>query len=72
VSGDFRAYLKAAGIQLDSGNAYSPELDEIAERKNRTVLEFLRTILADAGLPLEFWPYALDAAEYVLNRIFTR
>jgi len=70
ISGNFRAYLQAAGIMLDSGNAYSAELQGIAERKNRTVLEFIRIILIDAGMPPTCWCYALDTVEYILNRIY--
>ena len=72
ISGEFLDYTKMAGIETDSGKPYSSELNGISERKNRTVLEILRCLLLDAGMPPTFWPYALPTAEYILNRVYTK
>ncbi|GJU25747.1 ribonuclease H-like domain-containing protein [Tanacetum coccineum] len=39
----------------------------VAERKNRTLIEVARTMLAD--LPVPFWAEAVNTACYVLNRV---
>ncbi|GJS75801.1 ribonuclease H-like domain-containing protein [Tanacetum coccineum] len=44
-------------------------LDEIAERKNRTLIEAARTMLADSLLPTTFWAEAVNTACYVQNRV---
>ncbi|GJX44228.1 ribonuclease H-like domain-containing protein [Tanacetum coccineum] len=44
-------------------------LVRVAERKNRTVIEAARTMLADSLLPTIFWAVAVNTACYVLNRV---
>ncbi|GKC07656.1 putative ribonuclease H-like domain-containing protein, partial [Tanacetum coccineum] len=45
-------------------------LDEhVAERKNRTLIEAARTMLADSKLPTMFWTEAVSTACYVLNKV---
>nr|GFB28432.1 retrovirus-related Pol polyprotein from transposon TNT 1-94 [Tanacetum cinerariifolium] len=41
----------------------------IAERKNRTLIEAARTLLADSLLPIPFWAEAVNTACYVQNRV---
>nr|GEV75296.1 hypothetical protein [Tanacetum cinerariifolium] len=41
----------------------------VAERRNRTLIEATRTILADAILPATFWAEAVNTACYVQNRV---
>ncbi|GJW78899.1 ribonuclease H-like domain-containing protein [Tanacetum coccineum] len=41
----------------------------IAERKNRTLIEAARTMLADSKLPTTFWAEAVNTACYVQNRV---
>ncbi|GJU05561.1 retrovirus-related pol polyprotein from transposon TNT 1-94 [Tanacetum coccineum] len=41
----------------------------VAARKNRTLIEAARTMLADSFLPIPFWAEAVNTACYVLNRI---
>ncbi|GJS76105.1 putative ribonuclease H-like domain-containing protein [Tanacetum coccineum] len=38
-------------------------------RKNRTLIEAARTMLADSLLPIQFWAEAVNTACYVLNRV---
>ncbi|GJV41248.1 putative ribonuclease H-like domain-containing protein [Tanacetum coccineum] len=41
--------------------------NEVAERKNRTLIEAARTVLAYSLLPIPFWAEAVNTACYVLN-----
>ncbi|GJW48919.1 putative ribonuclease H-like domain-containing protein, partial [Tanacetum coccineum] len=41
----------------------------VAERKNKTLIEAARTMLADSKLPTMFWTEAVSTACYVLNRV---
>nr|GFB37443.1 retrovirus-related Pol polyprotein from transposon TNT 1-94 [Tanacetum cinerariifolium] len=47
----------------------TPQQNGIAERKNRTLIEAARTMLADSLLPIPFWTEAVNTACYVQNRI---
>ncbi|GJX09865.1 ribonuclease H-like domain-containing protein [Tanacetum coccineum] len=40
-----------------------------SERKNRTLIEADRTVLADSKLPITFWAKAVNIACYVQNRV---
>ncbi|GKB63557.1 putative ribonuclease H-like domain-containing protein [Tanacetum coccineum] len=42
---------------------------EVAERRNRTLIEAARTMLADSKLPTTFWAEAVNTACYVQNRV---
>ncbi|GJW46308.1 ribonuclease H-like domain-containing protein [Tanacetum coccineum] len=41
----------------------------VAERRNRTLIEAARTMLADSKLPTTFWAEAVNTACYVHNRV---
>ncbi|GJT89838.1 putative ribonuclease H-like domain-containing protein [Tanacetum coccineum] len=56
------------GIRRDYSNARTPQQNGVAERKNRTLIEAARTMLADSKLPTMFWTEAVSTACYVLNR----
>ena len=72
LSGRFKKYLAAAGIQHIVIPPYSPAQNGLAERMNRTIMDSARCILEDAGLGKEFWGYAVLTAAYVHNRLPSR
>ncbi|GJU04665.1 putative ribonuclease H-like domain-containing protein, partial [Tanacetum coccineum] len=41
----------------------------VAERRNRTLIEAARTMLADSKLPTTFWAKAVSTACYIQNRV---
>ncbi|GJW55359.1 putative ribonuclease H-like domain-containing protein, partial [Tanacetum coccineum] len=57
------------GIKGDYSNARTPQQNGVAERKNKTLIEAARTMLADSKLPTMFWTEAVSTACYVLNRV---
>ncbi|GJR27786.1 putative ribonuclease H-like domain-containing protein [Tanacetum coccineum] len=57
------------GIKRDYSVARTPQQNRVAERKNRTLIEAARTMLADSKLPTMFWTEAVSTACYVLNRV---
>ncbi|GJW83362.1 putative ribonuclease H-like domain-containing protein [Tanacetum coccineum] len=56
-------------IKREYSNARTPQQNGVAERKNRTLIEAARTMLADSLLPNTFWAEAVSTACYVLNRV---
>ncbi|GJR38261.1 putative ribonuclease H-like domain-containing protein [Tanacetum coccineum] len=52
-----------------TGTARTPQQNGVAERKNRTLIEAARTMLADSKLPTTFWAEAVSTACYVQNRV---
>ncbi|GKE20086.1 retrovirus-related pol polyprotein from transposon TNT 1-94, partial [Tanacetum coccineum] len=57
------------GIKREYSNARTPQQNGVAERKNMTLIEAARTMLADSFLPNTFWAKAVSTACYVLNRV---
>ncbi|GKC82868.1 putative ribonuclease H-like domain-containing protein [Tanacetum coccineum] len=49
--------------------ARTPQQNGVDGRKNRTLIEAARTMLADSLLPIVFWAKAVNTACYVLNRV---
>nr|GEU52940.1 retrovirus-related Pol polyprotein from transposon TNT 1-94 [Tanacetum cinerariifolium] len=47
---------------------YSPQQNGVVERKNRTILNMVRSMLRTKKMPKEFWAKAVDCAVYLLNR----
>ncbi|GJW45232.1 ribonuclease H-like domain-containing protein, partial [Tanacetum coccineum] len=50
--------------------ARTPQQNEVAERRNRTLIKADRTMLADSKLPTTFWAKAVNTACYVQNRVW--
>nr|GEY78325.1 retrovirus-related Pol polyprotein from transposon TNT 1-94 [Tanacetum cinerariifolium] len=57
------------GIKREFSVARNPQQNDIAERKNRTLIEVARTMLADSLLPILFWAEAVNTVCYVQNRV---
>ncbi|GJV95403.1 putative ribonuclease H-like domain-containing protein [Tanacetum coccineum] len=57
------------GIKREFSVARTPQQNGVAERKNMTLIEAARTMLADSLLPTVFWAKAVNTACYVLNRV---
>ncbi|GJU12010.1 putative ribonuclease H-like domain-containing protein [Tanacetum coccineum] len=47
----------------------TPQQNKVAERKNRTLIEAARSMLADSKLPTTFWAEAVNTDCYVQNRV---
>nr|GEY41457.1 hypothetical protein [Tanacetum cinerariifolium] len=56
------------GIKREFSVARTPQQNRDAERKNRTLIEAVRTMLANLLLPIPFWAEAINTACYVQNR----
>ncbi|KAK9056455.1 hypothetical protein SSX86_023816 [Deinandra increscens subsp. villosa] len=63
------AFCDSLGIFHEFNASYTPQQNGVAERKNRTLIEAARTLLADANLPMKYWSEAVHTACYVLNHV---
>lgn len=72
LNSELQDYLRKEGIKVQCTVGYAPEQNGAAERKNRTLVEAARTMLADSGLPKTFWAEALSTANFVFNRIINK
>ena len=67
ISAEFENVLKK-GVKHQLTMPKTPEQNGAAERMNRTLVESLRSMLADAKLPRKFWAETLSTAVYLRNR----
>ncbi|GKF13974.1 retrovirus-related pol polyprotein from transposon TNT 1-94, partial [Tanacetum coccineum] len=56
-------------IKREFSVARTPQQNRVAERKNKTLIEAPRTMLADSKLPTTLWAEAVNTACYVQNRV---
>lgn len=68
TSNEFNLFCKENGIKRQLTAAYTPQQNGVAERKNRTVMNMVRSLLAEKKIPKNFWPEAVNWAVHVLNR----
>ena len=47
----------------------TPQQNGVAEKRNRTLLDMVRSMMAQANLPISYWGDALLTAAYILNRV---
>ncbi|GJW85965.1 putative ribonuclease H-like domain-containing protein, partial [Tanacetum coccineum] len=66
---DMNQFCGMKGIKREFSVARTPQQNGVAERKNRTLIEAARTMLADSLLPTIFWAEAVNTACYVQNRV---
>ncbi|GJV16698.1 putative ribonuclease H-like domain-containing protein [Tanacetum coccineum] len=66
---DMNQFYGMKGIKREFSVARIPQQNGVAERKNMTLIEAARTMLADLLLPITFWAEAVNTACYVQNRV---
>ncbi|GJX42281.1 putative ribonuclease H-like domain-containing protein [Tanacetum coccineum] len=57
---DVIEFCGSKGIKREYSNARTPQQNGVAERKNKTLIEAARTMLADSFLPNTFWVKAVN------------
>ncbi|GKE08532.1 retrovirus-related pol polyprotein from transposon TNT 1-94, partial [Tanacetum coccineum] len=62
-------FCEKKGIKMEFSVARTPQQNGVAKRRNRTLIEAARTMLADSKLPTTFWAEAVNTACYVQNRV---
>ena len=72
TSTEFTSFLTKEGIKHELTIPHTPQQNGVAERLNRTLIEGVRTMLADSKLPHRFWAEALSTAVYLRNRSPTK
>ncbi|GKA98369.1 retrotransposon protein, putative, ty1-copia subclass [Tanacetum coccineum] len=55
--------------QIELTPPYTPQQNEVSERRNRTLLDMVRSMMNLTTLPLSFWDSALESATRILNMV---
>jgi transposase InsO family protein len=69
TSKEFVNFCKDVGIKRELTTPYNPQQNGVAERKNRTIMEAMKTMIHDQDLPMCLWAKAAITAVYVQNRL---
>nr|GEW96858.1 ribonuclease H-like domain-containing protein [Tanacetum cinerariifolium] len=64
-----KLFCEMKKIKREFSVARTPQQNRVAERKNKTLIEAARTMLADSLLLIPFWADAVNTACYVQNRV---
>ena len=68
MSHEFGTHLRKCGIVSQLTPPGTPQRNGVSERRNRTLLDMVRSMMSLTDLPLSFWGYALETAAFTLNR----
>ncbi|GJS78909.1 retrovirus-related pol polyprotein from transposon TNT 1-94 [Tanacetum coccineum] len=68
LSKEFNKFCEDNRIRRFLTAFYSPQQNGVVERKNRTILNMVRSMLKSKKMPKEFWAEAVDCTVYLLNR----
>ncbi|GKC27350.1 retrovirus-related pol polyprotein from transposon TNT 1-94 [Tanacetum coccineum] len=63
---------QACGIVQHLTPLYTPQHNGVSERRNRTLLDIVRSMMNLTTLLLSFWDYALEFATRILNMVPTK
>ncbi|XP_073354653.1 uncharacterized protein [Aegilops tauschii subsp. strangulata] len=65
-------FLSDEGIKHQYSTPYTPQQNGVAERKNRTLMDATRTMMAEFKSPYNFWAEAINTACHASNRLYLR
>lgn len=69
LPGPFAKFLKEEGIIAQYSMPGTPQQNGVAERRNGTLMDMVRSMLSYSNIPMNLWSEALKTAVYVLNRV---
>ncbi|GKD12234.1 retrotransposon protein, putative, ty1-copia subclass, partial [Tanacetum coccineum] len=72
MSQEFLDHLKEHGIIAHCTPPYTPQHNRVSKRRNRTLLDMVRSMMSQTTLPKSFWDYAFESAVRILNMIATK
>ncbi|GJT78328.1 zinc finger, CCHC-type containing protein [Tanacetum coccineum] len=72
MSQEFLDHLKEHGIISHHTPPYTPQHNGVSERRNRTLLNMVRSMMSQTTLSKSFWDYALESAARILNMVPTK
>ncbi|XP_024010303.1 uncharacterized protein LOC112085331 [Eutrema salsugineum] len=72
MSQEFQTYCEEEGINRHLTAPYTPQQNDIVERRNRTLLEMTRSMLKHMNMPNYLWGEAVRHSTYLINRVETR
>lgn len=69
LSNQFEELCNEKGIVRQLTTPYTPQQNGMAERRNRTLLDMVWSMMAQTNLPISFWGDASLTTVYILNKV---
>src|SRR5438128_494813 len=63
-------YCDEDGIKHELSSTYTPQQNDVVERKNKTLITLARSMLDEYGTSKRFWAEAINTACYASNRLY--
>nr|KYP56903.1 Retrovirus-related Pol polyprotein from transposon TNT 1-94 [Cajanus cajan] len=70
--GPFALFLRESGIVPQYTMPGKPSMNRVAECRNMTLKDMVRSIISHSSLPESLWGEALKTAVYILNRVLSK
>jgi len=61
--------IKRENIWVETAPAYTPQMNGVSERINRTIIQKVTALLIDSGLPQDLWELAMRQVIHIHNRL---
>ena len=65
ISNEFVSFCRDAEIKREITTPYNPQQNGVVERKNRTIMEAIKTMIHDQDLPMHLWAEATRTIVFV-------
>nr|GEU81434.1 hypothetical protein [Tanacetum cinerariifolium] len=72
TSQEFLDHLKEHEIIAYNTPPNTPQHNGVSEKRNRTLLDMVRSMMSQTTLPKSFWDYALETTTRILNMVPTK
>ncbi|GJR21419.1 retrotransposon protein, putative, ty1-copia subclass [Tanacetum coccineum] len=72
ISQEFLKHLKDHGVISHLTPSYTSQMNRVSERRNRTLLDMVRSMMSQTTLPKYFWDYTFKSAARILNMVPTK
>ncbi|KAJ9541345.1 hypothetical protein OSB04_027851 [Centaurea solstitialis] len=72
LSDEFDNHLMECGIVSQLTPSYTPQMNGVSERRNRTLLDMVRSMMCRSTLPMSFWGHALETTAHIPNKAPTK
>nr|GEU42438.1 hypothetical protein [Tanacetum cinerariifolium] len=72
MSQEFLDHLKDHGIIAHRTLPYTSQMNRVYKRRNRTLLDMVRSMMSQTTIPKSFWDYAFEFAARILNMVPTK
>ena len=68
TSQEFNNFYNENGIRRQLTTSFTPQQNGVAERKNRTIMNMVRSMFSEKKIPITFWLETINWNVHVLNR----